>query len=185
MGMSGEISFGFDNVAEGDENSDESYMHLREMFLFCLAAIVAPLASAQTTNAPEIGADKLLCQRQVQIGAYSVAMYRADHYGRFPNTLEETVAIEGGGTNFAEMATHCPIQTGGAKYVYVNWSQWFGNKDVPTNYPVVYESEIGKHGKGINVALIDQAVFWYENGKWLTDFTKKHPEYGLKLPRIK
>jgi len=127
-------------------------------------------------------ADRLLCLRQIRCVAYCVFQYLSEHDGQFPRTLEEAVSIEAGHA-MAHRLIQCPAKGTGAKYIYVDWSRWFTNGAVPKDYPLVYESKRHQHGNGINVALMDGTAFWDEDARWLCDFARKHPEYGLIIPK--
>lgn len=149
--------------------------------VFALAVAVAG-CSSQPKDAGQTEADRLNCQKQIRSAAYCIFQYRSDHDGQFPKTLEEAVSGEAG-KEMAQRLTQCPAKGAAAKYIYVDWSRWFTNVAVPKDYPLVYESKRGQHGNGINVALMDGSAFWDEKVHWITDFAKKHPEYGLEIPQ--
>ena len=81
----------------------------------------------------------------------------------------------------AFLLTRCPGKSA-VEYIYVNWSRWFTNGDVPKGYPLIYEPECGQHGNGINVVLVDDSGFWDENCRWITAFENAHTNYGMRLP---
>lgn len=145
-------------------------------------AVAVAGCSSQPRDAGQTEADRLNCQKQIRSAAYCVFQYRSDHDEQFPKTLEDAVAGEVG-KEMAQRLIQCPAKGSAAKYIYVDWSRWFTNAAVPKDYPLVYESKRNQHGNGINVALMDGSAFWDEDARWLSDFAKKHPEYGLEIPQ--
>jgi hypothetical protein len=150
------------------------------------ATVILSLAVASCSLRPEkihdSETDRLNCQKQIRSAAYCVFQYRADHDEQLPKTLEDAVSAEAG-KEMAHRLIQCPAKVATAKYFYVDWSRWFTNAVVPKDYPLVYESNKSQHGDGINVARMDGSVFWDESGRWIIEFAKQHPEYGLEIPR--
>ena len=132
---------------------------MRRITLFLVLAVAVSSCWVISTNKEQLNDNKLQRRTYMENAACSVILWRVDHDGHYPQTLEEALE-EAGGPYAAEHLTHCPF--GGAKYVYVNWSRWFADGKVPNGYPLVYESEIGQHGNGINVVLMDISAFWDE-----------------------
>lgn len=149
--------------------------------VLALTVVVAG-CSSQPRDAGQVEADRVNCQRQIRSVAYCVFQYLSDHDGQFPKTLEDAVGCEVG-EDIAQRFIQCPAKGSVAKYIYVDWSRWFTNACVPKDYPLVYESKRNQHGNGINVVLMDGSVFWDEGVRWLSEFIKKHPEYGLEMPQ--
>lgn len=149
--------------------------------VFALAIAVAG-CSSQPRETSQVETDRLNCQKQLRSAAYSVFQYRSDHDEQFPKTLEDAIRGEAG-QEMSQRLSECPTKQAAAKYIYIDWSRWFTNAVVPKDYPLLYESKRQQHGDGINIALMDGSAFWDDNARWIIDFAKRHPEYGLEIPR--
>ena len=147
-----------------------------------LLSLVVASCSSRPERVSNAEIDRLNCQKQIRSAAYCVFQYRGDHDEQMPKTLEEAVRWEAG-NEMTQRLIQCPVKGGIAKYIYIDWSRWFTNAPVPKDYPLVYESKVKQHANGINVALMDGSAFWDENARWIADFAKKHPEYGLEIPQ--
>ena len=121
------------------------------------------------------------CQKQLRSLAYCVFAYRHDHNEKFPKDLEEAVSIEAG--QAAQRLMVCPAPGASLRYAYVDWSRWFTNANIPTNYPLLYEVETGLHGVGVNIVLMNGQTFWDADRRWMQDFVRAHPQFELALPR--
>lgn len=95
-------------------------------------------------------------------------------------------------TNFIMGRLTCPGVSKGAtsttnlneesNYVYINWEPFFKTNSVPQGYPLFYDRKLSNHhGLGINV-LTTSGLFFDFRGRWLKDFSAKHPEFQLPLP---
>jgi hypothetical protein len=151
--------------------------------LTCVLALAVATAgcSGHWKDPSQAETDRVRCRNQMRSAAYCVIQYRADHDEQFPKSLEEAVSGEIG-LEMAKSFIQCPAGGSQAKYIYVDWSRWFTNGNVPKDYPLVYESNSNKHGDGVNVVRMDLSAFWDGNARWITRFIREHPEYDLKIP---
>jgi len=79
-----------------------------------------------------------------------------------------------------------PKRAGSFGYTYVDWSsrQFARIADVPGEYPLVYDNAYSNHqDRGIYVLKVDGSVIWDAGGAWLLEFSSKHPEYRISVPR--
>lgn len=79
-----------------------------------------------------------------------------------------------------------PNRAGSFGYTYVDWSarQFARIEDVPEDYPLVYDNAYSNHlNRGIYVLKVDGSVIWDAGGAWLLEFSSKHPEYRISVPR--
>ncbi len=136
--------------------------------------------------------DRVRCQNNIRSLSIAVKRYQDDH-GNWPKSLEEALRDMGHGEEVFE-SLRCPGYkskeanikpvTPSEIYAYIDWSRWFATSNTPGEYPLVYDRQLNNHeGLGINVGLINGTRFWDSNAKWLEEFSKKHSEYGVLMPR--
>lgn len=152
--------------------------------------------SCRNAATSDLDSERLQCQRNMRSALSAIREYVDEHNGSYPPSLDVAYA-EIGFTDPTKVSRmlRCPgfresehlvgtvaLRSG---YVYVDWSKWFGpTNPVPGEYPVIYDGQLRNHRKGgVNVLLMDGTLFWDENASWIEDFSRKHSEYRLPIPK--
>jgi hypothetical protein len=79
-----------------------------------------------------------------------------------------------------------PNRAGSFGYRYVDWSarQFAGIKDVPGEYPLVYDNALSNHVyRGVYVLKVDGSIMWDAGAEWIREFSSRHPEYHIVVPQ--
>ena len=126
------------------------------------------------------------CQARIQALLDTIRFFEGET-GNLPSSVEEAMRYVGLESMLTEGQLSCPaaVEVFGvedAAYFYVDWRRRI-NREIPNNYPLVYELYSGLHGNGINVGLVNGQVFWDEQCSWITEFIIKHEEYELPPPK--
>ncbi len=173
-------------------------MSRRKKLLAGLGAMGLILIGISCRNAAtsDFDSERLQCQRNMRSALSTIREYVVEHNGSYPPSLDVAYA-EIGFSDPKKVSTmlRCPgfresehvagtvaLRSG---YVYVDWSKWFSpTNPVPNEYPVIYDGQLRNHrNMGVNVLLMDGTFFWDENASWIQNFSRKHPEYRLQIPK--
>ena len=130
--------------------------------------------------------DNQNCKQQLRSLGALITLYRSEHGGQFPKSLEML------DTNEARLILTCPghkrslSQTGNSliktDYYLVDWSTLATNSNCG-EYPLMYDRSISNHeGLGINLLLINGSVRWDSHAKWLKSFATNNTNVKLLVP---
>jgi len=126
------------------------------------------------------------CKQQLRSLWAVLALYRQEHNGQLPPSLENLdtnlvgrlLACPGGKLN---PTTRSNYQAG---YYYVDWTKHQPQPNFGAGkYPLIYDRFMLNHdGKGVNVLMMDGSVMWDADAEWLKKFASENTNVTLSIP---
>ena len=120
-----------------------------------------------------------------------IMMYTQEYHS-FPADISTLFKWSGGTDGVAYIFSRCPavcdhVELFGAKdkidswmdYIYVYWPDF---KNIPPDYPMMYDRRLSNHGNGICILFTDGHGEWDEGASKLQKFAKDHPEIKIPMP---
>ena len=154
--------------------------------LVVCAAAIAVIGILTLIHCISFLIDRIDCQKMLRAAGAATLLYRQDHTNELPAGVTDLDILPQGFLNA------CPGVRKQSRehnqptndYVFVDWRKILGNTSVPNSCPILYDSRLANHrGAGINVLLVNGAVFWDPHATWLKEFSNKHPGYKIDLPK--
>jgi hypothetical protein len=137
------------------------------------------------------------CKRRLQTLHFLVADFSVTHDNRLPRSIDDLPRGTVGRWILVCPATveniHQEPENGRYDYSLMDWSSELHAASADPNvllfscpqfarYPLICDAHLSNHGgRGINVILVDGTVFWDEDGAWLRDFAKLHPNKTIPV----
>jgi hypothetical protein len=166
--------------------------HTRQLVFGIFAIVLLGIAIGVIVPTLHARAVTHNCAQQLKSLAAAITMYRGTHFDKFPHDLSQLQTELN--ADFSHMlecpgvdhrAQHADSTEGIDDYVYINWSeQPRGDDWQQGTYPLMYDRRMSNHsGRGVNVVLVDQEVFFDEGANWLKAFAQSHPDVQMPLPQ--
>jgi hypothetical protein len=126
-------------------------------------------------------ADKEQCLAQLRSIGNAIKLFREDNEGKFPKDLKEAISE----SSTDDKIIRCPALSGiESGLQFINWSSVLKG-EIPSEFPMVFDSKLKNHRSGLNVLTVDGKSFWDEGGQYIKKFLKEHREYSDYFPGIK